>query len=188
MASRCRLITHAGRRGQGWRAFPVQKQPERRGDQKQDRHRLGSEELEAQNQAQKKATRGQPQQKQWTGHAARHSPQFSKSFNCLPARKRGWRDGLMVISSPVWGFLPLPPARVATTKTPKPVSRTSSPALRVAAMRSNTPSTALAASFLARPVVSASFWMRSFLFTGSLLVVLGRPAAGLLIRPLSGEL
>src|SRR5580704_9623854 len=71
----------------------------------------------------------------------------------------------MVISSPVWGLRPLPPARVATTKTPKPVRRTSSPALREDAIRSNTPSTALAASFLARPVWSASFWIRSFLFT-----------------------
>ena len=34
----------------------------------------------------------------------------------------------MVISSPVCGLRPLPPARVATTNTPKPVSRTSVPA------------------------------------------------------------
>ena len=71
----------------------------------------------------------------------------------------------MVISSPVWGLRPLPPARVATTNTPNPVRRTSSPSFRVVAMRSKVPSTALAASFLDRPVVSASFWMRSFLFT-----------------------
>src|SRR3954471_11343699 len=121
--------------------------------------------------------------------AARPGNQFNESLSCLPARKRGCLDGLMVISSPVWGLRPLPPARVATTNTPKPVRRTSSPAFKEEAMRSNTPSTALAASFLGRPVVSESFWMRSFLFMGMLLTCLGDPAAfaalaGLPIRPL----
>ena len=41
------------------------------------------------------------------------------------------------------------------------------PDLSEAAIRSNTPSTALAEVFLSMPVCSASFWMRSFLFTAT---------------------
>src|SRR5882762_2484730 len=161
--------------------------------QHQDR-RLGQEELCSQQRGQQHGMHRQPQQherqkgRSGASHPFRH--QFKESFSCLPARKRGCLEGLMVISSPVWGLRPLPPARVATTKTPKPVRRTSSPALREAAMRSNTPSTALAASFLGRPVVSESFWMRSFLFTdGSFsLVASARAALFHAIRSRSGTL
>src|SRR5205823_8075365 len=126
---------------------------------------LGEKELRAQDDGQQGSMHRQPQQQQRYQAGFGASYQLRESLSCLPGRNRGCLDGLMVISSPVWGLRPLPPARVATTKTPKPVSRTSSPDLSVAAMMSNTPSTALAASFLARPVVSESFWMRSFLFT-----------------------
>src|SRR5882757_10032706 len=94
---------------------------------------------------------------------------FNASFSGLPARNRAALDALIVISSPVWGLRPLPPARAETTKTPKPVTRTSSPLLSDSVISSNTPSTAFCASILESPVRSASFWTRSFLFTGVLL-------------------
>ncbi|EAT08144.1 hypothetical protein SKA58_08005 [Sphingomonas sp. SKA58] len=76
----------------------------------------------------------------------------------------GWAEALMVIVSPVRGLRPVDALRCETEKVPKPTRRTSSPFFNAPVMASNTPSTALVASFLLRPLLSATVLIRSCLF------------------------
>ncbi len=85
----------------------------------------------------------------------------------LAGRNRGCLDGLMTISSPVCGLRPLAAGARGDDEDAEAGQADFFSRLSVAAIKSNTPSTALAEVFLSSPVCSDSFWMRSFLFTAT---------------------
>src|SRR5688500_11181056 len=96
----------------------------------------------------------------------RQYQRLTESLRPLPALNFGWVDSLICIGSPVRGLRPVEALRFEQENVPKPTRRTSSPRFRAEVIVSNTPSTALPASFLPRPVVSATAAISSCLFIG----------------------
>src|SRR5690242_16444802 len=90
--------------------------------------------------------------------------QLTESFRPLPALNLGCVEALIVIGSPVRGLRPVEALRLETEKVPNPTRRTSSPFLSAAVIESNTDSTALLASPLLRPDLSATSPISSCLF------------------------
>src|SRR3546814_4475452 len=86
---------------------------------------------------------------------------LTESLRPLPALNFGWVDALICIGSPVRGLRPVEALRCEQEKVPKPTRRTSSPFFSAPLIASKTPSTALPASLLLSPVVSATAHRKS---------------------------
>src|SRR3546814_3021533 len=85
----------------------------------------------------------------------RRAAQFTASFSALPALKAGFFAAAIWISSPVRGLRPVRAARARTSKVPKPIRLTLSPAFRAPVIEPTTASSARPASALDRPELAA---------------------------------
>src|SRR5690606_27839321 len=101
------------------------------------------------------------------------------SFKDFPALKAGTRVAGISMAWPVAGFTPRRGARSRTSKVPKPTKVTFSPLARASEITEKTDSTASLAALRVSPVFSATWVMRSHLFTVSppYALVLGLPFA-----------